>query len=412
MHGHRTIEKDWRENIMINEYLFLSDESRIAIEGYKPNGVTVEISNIDNTQLWIAAFSVDGKNEDSAKKLSDIHMALKKYSPLVLSCESSEYYNRKLFPLVNELERKLRKLLYLAVSISDNAEAKKSIQRLEEKDFGEIFDLLFIDINFIANLKKRVNADAKSEFNGKSKYSKQEIQSYLDFLDESLLWDAILEKDDAPTLRRRFRDVQTYRNDVMHAHNIEVGTYNKANYLFEKINKELDIAIGRLIGQTENNLRNQDQKVNKAITSALTTMELSSVADALKNIPVQSGSSEFLSQISQAIQDSYPQVSNAALTSALQDLIPVLNAPIDMDAIQSTVAFFNSSEMAELQKQAKMASEEMRIYLDTIKPYQAWLETQKQIISPPFDNSSPSLHEDKPKDTDHRGEGTTENENK
>ncbi len=158
MHGLRTIEKDWRENIMINEYLFLSDESRIAIEGYKPNGVTVEISNIDNTQLWIAAFSVDGKNEDSAKKLSDIHMALKKYSPLVLSCESSEYYNRKLFPLVNELERKLRKLLYLAVSISDNAEAKKSIQRLEEKDFGEIFDLLFI----LKCLKSTLNCSRKS----------------------------------------------------------------------------------------------------------------------------------------------------------------------------------------------------------------------------------------------------------
>lgn len=133
-----------------------------------------------------------------------------------------------LFPLINELERKLRKLLYLAVSISDNTEAKKSIQRLEEKDFGEIFDLLFVDMNFISNLKKRINADAKSEFNGKSKYSKQEIQAYLDKLEENLLWDVILKKDDVPTLRRRFRDVQTYCNDVMHAHNIESSTYTKA----------------------------------------------------------------------------------------------------------------------------------------------------------------------------------------
>lgn len=170
------------------------------------------------------------------------------YSPLVLSCESSEYYNRMLFPLVNVLERKLRKLLYLAASISDNTEAKKSIQRLEEKDFGEIFDLLFIDINFISNLKRRINADAKSEFNGKGKYSKYEIQSYLDALDENLLWDIILGKEDVPTLRRRFRDVQMYRNDVMHAHNIESSIYKSAEYLFKKINTELDVAIGRLIG--------------------------------------------------------------------------------------------------------------------------------------------------------------------
>jgi hypothetical protein len=202
------------------------------VELYKPNGVTVEISNIENTPLWVAVFSVNGKNEDSAQKLSDVHNALVEYSPLVLSCESSEYYNRMLFPLVNELERKLRKLLYLAVSISDNTEAKKSIQRLEEKDFGEIFDLLFIDMAFVTKLKTRVNADAKSEFNGKSKYSKEEIQSYLDGLEEKLLWDVILGKDDVPTLRRRFRDVQTYRNDVMHAHNIGVRVFGKADYLF------------------------------------------------------------------------------------------------------------------------------------------------------------------------------------
>lgn len=261
---------------MVNEYLFLSDEYRSIVEHYKPNGVTVEISNIENTPLWVAVFSVNGKNEDSAQKLSDAHNTLTEYSPLVLSCESSEYYNRMLFPLVNELERKLRKLLYLAVSISDNTEAKKSIQRLEEKDFGEIFDLLFIDMAFVTKLKTRVNADAKSEFNGKSKYSKQEILSYLDGLEENLLWDVILGKDDVPTLRRRFRDVQTYRNDVMHAHNIEVRVFGKADYLFKKINKELDIAIGKLIGQAEDNLYSQDHEVNNALTSAITTMELTS----------------------------------------------------------------------------------------------------------------------------------------
>ena len=400
---------------MINEYLFLSDEYRAVVEEYTPSDVIVEISSIENTQLWVAAFSVEGKNEDGAKKLSDVHNTLAEYSPLVLSCESSEYYNRMLFPLINELERKLRKLLYLAVSISDNIEAKKSIQRLEEKDFGEIFDLLFIDMNFISNLKKRINADAKSEFNGKSKYSKQEIQAYLDTLDENLLWDVILKKDDVPTLRRRFRDVQTYRNDVMHAHNIVSSTYTKAKYLFEKINKELSITIGRLIGQTEENLHSQNHEVNKAIDSALTTMELTSAADtlnALKNLPMQSGVSEALSQLAREMQNLHPQISNAALASTLQSAMPVLDFSINMDAvreIQRSMAFLTSPEMAELQNNAKMAAEELRIYYDTIKPYQTGLDAERQITPPLSDNPGSSTHEKKAEDTDSQREPPAEN---
>lgn len=373
---------------MVNEYLFMSDECRSTVEHYKPDGVTVEISNIENTPLWVAVFSVNGKNEDSAQKLSDIHNALTEYSPLVLSCESSEYYNRMLFPLVNELERKLRKLLYLAVSISDNTEAKKSIQRLEEKDFGQIFDLLFIDMAFVSKLKTRVNADAKSEFNGKSKYSKQEIQSYLDSLEENLLWDVILGKDDVPTLRRRFRDVQTYRNDVMHAHNIGVKVFGKADYLFKKINKELDIAIGKLIGQAEDNLYSQDHEVNNALTSAITTMELTSIADtinALQKVPVQPGTSEFLSRISQTVQNSYPQNSSTALTSGLQNLISVLNNLPDINAIKTVVAF-----------------------LDAIKPFQEQVNLPPTIAAPSSDQQNLLTHDEETKSTNQQGEATAD----
>ena len=371
---------------MINEYLFLSDECRSIVEHYKPNGVTVETSNIENTPLWVAVFSVNGKNADSAQKLSDVHNTLTEYSPLVLSCESSEYYNRMLFPLVNELERKLRKLLYLAVSISDNTEAKKSIQRLEEKDFGEIFDLLFIDMAFVTKLKTRVNADAKSEFNGKSKYSKEEIRSYLDGLEEKLLWDVILGKDDVPTLRKRFRDVQTYRNDVMHAHNIGVRVFGKADYLFKKINKELDIAIGKLIGQAEDNLYSQDHEVNNALTSAITTMELTSIAEtinALQKVPVQPGASEFLSRISQAMQNSYLQNSSAALTSGLQNLISVLNNLPDINAIKTAVAF-----------------------LDTIKPFQEQVNLPPTIAAPSSDQQNLLTHDEMTKSANQQGEDT------
>ena len=143
-------------------------------------------------------------------------------------------------------------------------------------------------------------------------------------------------------------------------------------------------------------------------------MELASVADALsalKNIPVQSGTSEFLSLVSQKVQDLYPQSSSTALANALQEAIPILNTSINMDVIQElkdSMVFLNSPEIAELQKQAKIANEELRIYRDAIKPYKTWLDMQKQMAPPPFDDSL--IHEDKPEDTDQQGADFVETE--
>lgn len=66
---------------MINEYLFLSGEYRAAVEEYQINAVIIEITSIENAQLWAASFSFDGRNEDGAQKPSDVHIALSKYSP-------------------------------------------------------------------------------------------------------------------------------------------------------------------------------------------------------------------------------------------------------------------------------------------------------------------------------------------
>lgn len=388
---------------MINEYLFLSDEHRITVEVYKPDSVTVEISSIENTPLWVASYSLANKNEDSAKKLSEVHTIIMHYSPLVLSCESSEYYNRILFPLVNELERKLRKLLYLAAAISDNEKAQESIKQLEDKDFGDIFDLLFIDQNFILNMKKRINADAKSEFNGKSKYSKEEIKSYLDSLVEHTLWDTILSEKDVPTLRNRFRDVQTYRNDVMHAHNIGKELFGKARYLFDKINKELDCAIGKLIGASEvkdvePDSTEQKPEVNTAITIALTGMDLSALTDAFKGVNLSPAVLEMSSHMSKVLEGIQLIGASAVMTEALKNLTPAMSSPAIIEAMKgmSTIAnnpalvdamrkaydFQTSPAMENVLKQLVQLSEVMRSYqqtIDALRPYVALQESLRSI---------------------------------
>ena len=61
----------------------------------------------------------------------------------VLSDESSVYYDKIMFPMINTFERKLRKLLYAASVI--NAAEDNKISDLENKDFGKILAMLFRD---------------------------------------------------------------------------------------------------------------------------------------------------------------------------------------------------------------------------------------------------------------------------
>lgn len=355
---------------MINEYLFSTNENKMLIEEYRPENITIEISEIEHTPLWIVTYSLPNKNEDSAKKLSEVHNTIMQYSPLVLSCESSEYYNRILFPMVNELERKLRKLLYLAASISGDEKDNESIKKLEEKDFGEIFDLLFIDQTFITELKKKVNAVKNTEFEGKTKYSKTEINTYLDGLVENTLWDKILSENDVATLRNRFRDVQQYRNDVMHAHNISREVFGKEKYLFEKINKELDIAIGGLLGITEDKPESINHNVNEAISTALAAMDYS---DIIQRIEVPTVAME---QFTQALKNVQPLGIDTTFANRFKELdIATINPELaqtlsKMNALVNSPSFTAMSKALEpLQQVLQQYSQLNNITKLTSAPY-------------------------------------------
>ena len=236
---------------MINIYLFNSDENKEKIEALTVDDMSITFRNIDNTSLFIASFSLKMNGQDEAKKLSDINEAVMKLipPPQTLVCESSEYFNKVLYPLINRIERKLRELLYLAASLSNNEKASSSITTLEELDFGTIFNLLFIDSEFISKVKQRVNAEKSSKFHGLDKYTKSEISEYIEELEENSLWKILIGDSDVPSLQKSFRKVKDYRNDVMHAHNIDKITFGKAYYLFKKINEELDEAIEKRTGQ-------------------------------------------------------------------------------------------------------------------------------------------------------------------
>ena len=115
--------------------------------------ININLKNDEDINFWEIGVSgeLDVSTADEFKeylhKLIDEEIR-KKFSPIALTNDSSEYYNKVLFPYINKFECKLRCFLYLKSTVSENPENFKNIQNLESKDFGEIYELLFTDANF------------------------------------------------------------------------------------------------------------------------------------------------------------------------------------------------------------------------------------------------------------------------
>ena len=71
---------------MIQEYLFVGDEHKAEVEKYTYKTVKMEIYDIENSDCWIATFSVDGENEKSANALSTVHLLKVWMSAVMLRC--------------------------------------------------------------------------------------------------------------------------------------------------------------------------------------------------------------------------------------------------------------------------------------------------------------------------------------
>ena len=253
---------------MIQEYLFVGDEHKAEVEKYTYKTVKTEIYDIENSDCWIATFSLDGENEKSANALSTVHeYIMSHFSPTVLSNGCSAYYNKALYPHFNEFERKLRKLLYLKSALSKDKKDSETIKDLESKDFGEIFTLLFSDSKFVENVRKSVNAKTWQ-------FTKDEILAALQHISENTLWDKLIGENSVPLLRSDFVKVKDFRNDIMHAHSMSSSSFSSAMKLIKKINEQLDVEIGKIIVEKEKSPETQvGEDFNTAMTDAIKDMD-------------------------------------------------------------------------------------------------------------------------------------------
>lgn len=232
---------------MILEYLFLDNTHKEELKKYKYEDTEINISFCEFSENDRLIMKVEAKknNEEIAKHLSNINdYIMTNYSPTILSNESSAYFNKLLYPLVNKFERNLRKFLYIKSTFYTGEGLKKAIENLESKDFGEIYDLLFIDDDFCKKAKEIVNGQKKG---GSGVYSKDEIIAKLSELEENTTWNKIIGNNSLKYIKENFLKLKNYRNDIMHAHNIDYDTFKKAIYAFNNANDKLYEEIQKLI---------------------------------------------------------------------------------------------------------------------------------------------------------------------
>lgn len=236
---------------MLLEYLFFDKNSRIDVETLNveimvhwdtskddPYPPDIRYNNLDSSDHWIVSYEKSGNNELNAKRFSELNEKIcKEFSPIILTDESSEYFNKSLYPLVNKFERCLRKLLYFKVALCNEDKLQCAILDLEKKDFGEIYNILFVDNNFRSTAREKI----------KKLNTRAEMLEAIDSLSERTAWDMLIGKSVLDIIKDNFDLLKEYRNDVMHAHNISYEQYKEAKKLFIKANEQLEEQVDKIL---------------------------------------------------------------------------------------------------------------------------------------------------------------------
>ncbi len=196
------------------------------------------INRVPNREYIYVCYNLTNNDEQAANRLSKINEDIvSKFAPKVLANGSAAYYNRVLYPLVNQFERLLRKYLHVRNIQVENETVKGLLDHIEKKDFGNIADLLFVDKQLLDEVKK-ITKDVKN---------KQQIIDQISELNERTIWSIFDSGNELQQISDNFYMIKEYRNDVMHAHNINESTFKAAKKLFKGVNAMLDNKTTQLL---------------------------------------------------------------------------------------------------------------------------------------------------------------------
>lgn len=275
---------------MILEYLFFDKTQRKNVESFNHELETsydnnenlpfqITYRDFENLEYWTIRYERSENGEAAAKQISEISSRIcQKFSPTILTDESSEYFNKTLYPLVNKFERLLRKFLYLKVSQCDEEKFRSVITDIDQKDFGDIYTILFVDSNFRADAKDRI----------KKLNTQAEMIQAINALQENTVWHILVGDTALSIIKDNFNLLKEYRNDVMHAHNIKWEKYKKAKELFTDANIELENELNRLLqspSMLPMSVKTISTLYEKMMSFSISTEKvLSSLAPALEKV--------------------------------------------------------------------------------------------------------------------------------
>ena len=316
---------------MILEYLFFDKTQRNNVESFnheletsydnnKNLPLQITYRDFENLKCWTIRYERSENGEAAAKQISGISSRIcQKFSPTILTDESSEYFNKNLYPLINKFERLLRKLLYLKVSQCDEEKFRSIITDIDQKDFGEIYMLLFVDNTFRANARDKI----------KKLNTQAEMIQAINALQENTAWHILFGDTALSIIKNNFNLLKEYRNDVMHAHNIKWENFKKAKELFTDANIELENELNLLL-QSPSMIPMSGKTVStlyeKMMSFSISTEKvLSSLAPALENV-------------AKIMNTSVPPEAQANIIKTLQGLGSAILSMSDSQAADNSIS--------------------------------------------------------------------------
>lgn len=307
---------------MLNQFLFNDNPKIEEIKKFTPVEIDINIENIKETNKYLLKSTIQGDNEKSANLLDTFQDKILEQYPdtIVLSSESSKYYNRRLYPLVNDMERNLRNLLYLANTLMDK-EYEGIIKDLEEMDFGGLYRFLFTDTDFM-DFARNIFKKGKTDSFNSNLFSKSDLISFLQKQKESVLWDKVLNDKAVPTFRNNFTEIRDYRNSVMHAHNINQKCYRKAKKLYEDVNKELEEEIKNIETSPVSEINENISEIMSATLASLNAIKQANIALNLSEALVTLSKSSQLTEVSKIL-------SNLSTTSGMAEVAEILKNTLE-----------------------------------------------------------------------------------
>lgn len=355
---------------MVLKYLINDDDEREKISSFKPEGVDSTMVSVEEESFWYARYSLEGKDERTARKMSEIDSYVREhFNVIVLQNDCSEYFNNRLYPLMSMFERKLRRMLYVFSGIKKDDESVKEINKLEEKNLGEIFSLLFIDDGFMSRVKDNVKKRNREEF------SKAEILKLIEEERESVLWDNLLGKDIVPTLRLHFREIRNSRNDIMHSHDIGYKEYRACRKLLEKINREIDEALNNV--SIKEQISKRTVPFGKTLAQALNSQDyfagLQAMSVAAETMASVVNSPDFES-LQKSIQNITSTVYHPEMDAMRETIKQLTNVAYSPDISQITSAFYKANpafqQIAEQQRMLANLAVPLKDITDTFRRQQ------------------------------------------